>query len=130
MKGCGRAKENKVWIRALHWGIGLLLTSFLWFYSAIAAAGSLTASWTANTESDLAGYKVYYGTATKTYGAPIDVGKVVTTYTVTELTEQKTYYFAVTAYDTAGNQSGFSNEASGTVPDQTPPAAPTGMTVK
>lgn len=129
MEGYGPATEKKVWIRAFHWRTWLLLASFLYFYPGIAAAGSLNLSWSPNTETDLAGYKVYYGTATKTYGLPIDVGKV-TTYTVTGLTDQTTYYFAVTAYDLAGNESGFSTEAFGTVPDKTPPAPPAGLTVK
>jgi hypothetical protein len=62
--------------------------------------------------TDLAGYKIYYGTASGTYGQPIDVGNV-TTYTLTGLVQGQTYYIAATAYDTSNNQSGFSNEVSG-----------------
>ena len=64
--------------------------------------------------ADLAGYKIYYGTSSGTYDSFIDVAKV-TTYTVTELTPA-TYYFAVTAYDEAGNESAYSNEVSKTIP--------------
>ncbi len=70
-------------------------------------------SWNANSEPELAGYKVHYGTSFRTYGTSIDVGKK-TTYTVTGLTAG-TYYFAVTAVDTAGNETGFSNEVTKTV---------------
>lgn len=40
----------------------------------------------------------------------------VTTFTITDLPEGFTYYFAVTAYDVHGNESGFSNEVSKTLP--------------
>ncbi len=73
-------------------------------------AGSATISWKANTESDLSGYRVYYGTATRSYGPPVPVGKV-TQYTLANLTDGKTYYFGVTALDYSGNESGYSAEA-------------------
>jgi hypothetical protein len=79
------------------------------------AAADITLVWDPNSEPDLAGYKVYFGTASRTYGAPITLGKV-TTYTVTGLTPGRTYYFAVTAYNTAGLESGYSNEVSATIP--------------
>lgn len=59
--------------------------------------------------TDLAGYRVYYGTASRIYGSPIDVGNV-TTYTLTGLPPGPTYFIAVTGYDTLINQSNFSNE--------------------
>jgi len=83
-------------------------------------AGDAILTWDPNLEPDLAGYKVYYGTASGSYGTPIDVGNK-TTYTVTGL-GYGTYYFAVKAYDTTGNLSNFSNEASKTLSDTTPPA--------
>jgi len=94
--------------------IGLLLT---WKAPALAADAIL--SWNANSESDLAGYKVYYGTSSGNYGNPIDVGNQ-TTYTVTGLTGS-TYYFAVTAYNTSGTESGYSNEVSKRFGDTTAP---------
>ncbi len=60
--------------------------------------------------TDLAGYKVYYGTTSGNYTDVIDVGNV-TTYKVEGL-QPGTYYFAVTAYDTSGNESNYSNEVS------------------
>ena len=79
------------------------------------ASTKATLTWDPNVESDLAGYKVYVGTAAGTYGAPVDVGKV-TTFEVINLSSGQTYYFAVTAYDTASNVSGYSNEVSKSVP--------------
>jgi hypothetical protein len=83
---------------------------------ALTAPTSSTAflSWDANTEEDLAGYKVYIGTASRAYGPPVDVGNV-TSFKVLNLVRAQTYYFAVTAYDTSGNESGYSTEVSKTI---------------
>jgi len=80
-----------------------------------ATTNSATLQWTANGESDLAGYKVYQGTTLGSYGPGIDVG-TVTTYTASNLQAGLTYYFAVTAYDTSGNQSPPSIEVSMQIP--------------
>jgi hypothetical protein len=74
-------------------------------------ATSATLTWTANTESDLAGYKVYSGTQSGVYGPPISVGKV-TSHILTNLTKGTTYFFTITAYDTAGNESASAPELS------------------
>jgi hypothetical protein len=85
----------------------LLLTIPLFIQSAWAA--DIRLAWAPNNEPDLAGYKVYYGTASRTYGPPINVANV-TTYTLTNLTPGKKYFIAVTAYDTSNTESGYSNE--------------------
>jgi len=79
--------------------------------------GVLSLSWTAPTSNtdgtqltDLAGYKIYYGPSSGNYSTNIDVGNV-TSYTVDNLTAG-TYYIAITAYNTAGIESTFSNEVS------------------
>jgi len=76
-----------------------------------ARAEQVTLAWDANTESDLAGYKLHYGTASNSYSVHIDVNNV-TTYTVAGLSAGQTYYFAATAYDASGNESGYSNSVS------------------
>ncbi|NKE71371.1 fibronectin type III domain-containing protein [Candidatus Manganitrophus noduliformans] len=91
---------------------GVFIFSFL-FFSMTVFAGDATLTWSANAESDLAGYRVYFGTASRTYGPSINVGKT-TSYTLTGLANQ-TYFFAVTAYDTAGNESSFSAEVTKTL---------------
>jgi hypothetical protein len=58
---------------------------------------------------DLAGYRLYYGESSSTYTTSIDVGKP-TTYTLQGLEVGHTYYIAVSAYDTAGNESALSAE--------------------
>ena len=55
----------------------------------------------------VAGYKVYYGTVSRVYGSPINVGNV-TTYTF-DLSPAQRYFIAVTAYNQFG-ESGYSNE--------------------
>jgi len=93
----------------------------------IAQAATVQVTWNPNTEEDLAGYKIYYGTASGVYGDPIDVGNV--TGHVMEITPQHgaTYYFALTAYDTSGNESGYSAEATCFIPDGVKPEKPTGL---
>lgn len=88
-----------------------------------AIAAGVLVNWNANTEDDLAGYKVYYRTAASQYGSPVDVGNV-TSHEIADLGTGSTYYVAVTAYDTSGNESGYSEEASAFIPtpDTTAPA--------
>ncbi len=75
--------------------------------------GSVTLSWLANTETDLAGYKIYRGTTSGSYGSPIAViGKDATSYTVSALQSGTTYFFVITAYNNLGNESSYSNEVS------------------
>jgi hypothetical protein len=76
-------------------------------------AGTATLTWNASTESDLTGYKVYRGTGSGTYGAPLaTLPKTTTNYTATGLQNGTTYFFVITAYDSAGNESTYSNEVS------------------
>ncbi len=92
----------------------------LFLYPNSAFPGLATLTWNApatNTDgtplTDLSGYKIYYGTASGNYSQTIDVGGI-TSSTVSNLTDGTTYYFAVTAYDTSGNESAYSNEVSKT----------------
>jgi hypothetical protein len=72
---------------------------------------SVTLAWDPNQEPDLGGYIVYYGPRSRVYTNAINVGNV-TTNTVSGLEETGTYYFAVTAYNTNGLESDFSDEVS------------------
>ena len=94
----------------------VILMVFMGLMASQAFAGSATIRWQANTEPDLQEYRVYTSTTSREYGTPIPVG-TATTYTVNNLQEGVTYYFAVTAVDTAGNESGFSQEVYKTIPD-------------
>jgi hypothetical protein len=74
-----------------------------------AQAGSVTLAWDPNSESDLAGYILLYGTAPGVYTNHIDVGNQ-TSWTVAGLTDGQHYYFAVKAYNQIGSQSAPSTE--------------------
>lgn len=94
------------------------------FSVGIAATGhaaDVNLQWDPSPDTAVAGYKVYYqadsqvlpfqGSGSVQGAAPIDVqGRL--TATVTGLEPGHTYYFAVTAYDDAGNESVYSNVAS------------------
>ncbi|HTT06514.1 MAG TPA: putative Ig domain-containing protein, partial [Steroidobacteraceae bacterium] len=83
------------------------------------STGSATLSWTAPTTNtdgtpltDLAGYYIYDGTSPSAMQLIATVSSAsTTTYTVSKLTSG-TWYFAVTAYDSAGTQSASSNDVS------------------
>ena len=91
--------------------LSLLITIFLLSIPSFLYAASVQLSWQANPESDLQSYNVYYGTQTRSYGPPIPVGNG-TSYTLSGLEEGGTYFFAVSAVDTSGNESGYSEEIS------------------
>ncbi|HJT21177.1 MAG TPA: hypothetical protein VJ746_11940 [Nitrospira sp.] len=79
----------------------------------VPTTGTATLSWNPVAASDLAGYKVFVGTASGVYnypGSPFTIG-VANTYTIT-LPKGQTYFFAVSDFDTSGNNSGLSNEVS------------------
>jgi hypothetical protein len=76
-----------------------------------ANAGQVTLAWDMNSEPNITGYKVYYGTASRNYDWFIDVGNV-TQVTITDIPNGATYYFAATAYDNSNppNESTYSDE--------------------
>ncbi len=81
--------------------------------------GSATLSWTPPTQNtdgspltDLAGYKIYYGTESGNYQTSIQIDNPgIAIYVVENLTPN-TYYFVLTAIKSSGIESQFSNEAS------------------
>ena len=70
-------------------------------------------TWNASPDAGVVGYRIYYGTASgaygQAYGSGIAAGST-TNFTVNSLQSGRTYYFAVTAIDGAGNESAYSNE--------------------
>jgi len=89
-------------------------------------SAEVTLAWDANTESDLAGYKVYYktGSSGEPYdGTEIDQGdsginillENLSTpdnpsFSLTGLQDSEFYYFVVTAVNSSGIESGYSTE--------------------
>ncbi len=109
-------------------GIISFLLIFLTFQTSISFAAQIRMTWDPNPEPNVAGYKIFYGTASKTYEKSIDVGKK-TDYTITGLSAGKRYYLALKTYDAANHESELSNEiiavATEAATDRTPlPATP------
>lgn len=73
--------------------------------------GRATIGWNANTEPDLAGYRVYHGTSPGVSTEQVTLG-LVTSYQWNGLTGGQTHYFTVTAFDTSNNESAKSVEVS------------------
>jgi hypothetical protein len=74
---------------------------------------SLTLRWNANTEPDLAGYRIYGAKSSGAYGAPVaTVPASATSFVATGLEPGVTYFFVISAFDTAGNESPRSAEVS------------------
>jgi hypothetical protein len=102
---------------ALSFPAFFLFVTFLFLLLALAGqarAEQVSLAWDANTEPDLGGYKLYYGTAAQAYSQMINVGKN-TQVTVSNLSQGVTYFFAVTAYNLQGAESEYSNEIHNTV---------------
>lgn len=88
------------------------------------SAQSVTLAWDSNTETNISGYKVYYGVASGVYTNSVNAS-AATNATVPGLIEGVTYYFAATAYTSSGLESDYSDEVSYSVPVIVPNRAPT-----
>jgi putative Ig domain-containing protein len=87
-----------------------------------ASLGSATLSWTAPTSNvdgtpltDLAGYRVRYGTSPGSYPNQVQIANPGITSCVIENLPAGTYYFVATAYDSAGHESNFSGVVTKTI---------------
>jgi hypothetical protein len=86
------------------------------------ATGAATLSWEAPTENmdgtaltDLAGYRIYYGTSADALTQEISINTTgTTTYMITDLAPA-TYYFAIKAFTSSGAESSLSGIASKTI---------------
>ena len=118
--------------------LSLLAVVMLMTVPIVALADNGILTWTANTEADLAGYRIYYAPQSCTAsgplaplmvgGVPVQVGKVVTYTHVNLPVLDGTLCWEITAVDTAGNESLRSNRVSKVV-NSIPPIAPTGLSV-
>jgi hypothetical protein len=96
------------------------------FLAAPALSEDVTLAWDPNSEADLEGYGVYFKLGSS--GPPYELFGYVTlqelndpdnpAFAVTGLAKGSSYYFAVTAYDTAGNESGYSAPVCAQIGDQ------------
>ena len=60
-----------------------------------ATAGSVSLTWNPSPDTNVIGYKIYYGTASQVYTTNLVVGNVTNT-TINGLAAGATYYFAAT----------------------------------
>ncbi len=109
----------------MHIAMKIFFILFL-FQPALSSAAEVTLAWDANTESNIAGYKLYYdsdsdtemyqGTDANEGDSPIVIylkdlaDPTSPTFTVTGLTTGQYYYFSLTAFNTDGEESDFSDE--------------------
>jgi len=103
----------------------LLAVLLIPLFAEPSGAATVTVAWDPNPEPTVAGYRLYYGTSSRYYTNSVDVANA-TRCTISSLLEGVTYYMAVTAYDTSGNQSGYSDEIVYTVPGGAVPEPATG----
>ena len=83
---------------------------------------SVTLGWVAPTQNsngspitDLAGYKIHYGTASENYTKVVAVSNPSISRYVMDSLETGTYFFAITAYNSKGIESTLSGEISATL---------------
>jgi len=97
-----------------------IITCFLIILPAFVMAGSADISWIAPNqredmsallESDIAGFKIYYGLSSGNYtnSVTINDGSTVS-HQINGLNENEMYFFVVTTIDTDGRESIFSSE--------------------
>jgi len=100
----------------------IISAAFIFLISSLSTglAASVQLQWDPNTETDLAGYKVYYALDKSPLNSsvPVDVHNQTTT-AISGLDPGTSYSFAVTAYNAAGLESSFSNIV--TLAEQVPP---------
>lgn len=102
--------------------IGVSFMCALFSQPAYAALQECTINWAPNSEADLKGYRVYAAPTPRGYkkGSPLlDVSAAQNTAkcSALNLPGPGVYYFGLTAYDTTGNESDFSNELSRNIGD-------------
>lgn len=110
---------------------GCLCVLALLFLAAPALSADVTLAWDPNSEADLEGYGVYFNLGAS--GPPYDLFGYVTlqelndpdnpSFAITGLVKGSSYYFAVTAYDTAGNESSYSAPVCAQIGDQILPCS-------
>jgi hypothetical protein len=122
--------------------IMIAIVSFLLMAGSAAAVNSITFKWQKNTETDLAGYKMYRAATPDGQVVGLDTpvaiippnNEIYDHNLIPDLASDKealtidgvedgTWYWILTAYDFSDNETGKSNEVSATL-DSVPPAIP------
>ena len=87
-----------------------LWTTLMLAWAAAAGAQQLTLAWDASASTNVGGYRLYYGTNTRSYQFVTNTSLMLTQSVV--LPHRGRWFFAATAYDTNSLESDFSNEVS------------------
>ena len=94
----GRTAGTSGWFSRIK-GLKPVLGGILFFvllHTPVQAAQSVEMAWNPSSGTNVMGYKVYYGVASRTYTSIMDVGNA-TNATLSGLIAGMTYYFAATA---------------------------------
>jgi hypothetical protein len=81
-------------------------------FTLAATSSSVTLGWNASTNVSVVGYNLYWGTASRAYAGHKPVPVPLTATTLTNLMPGTNYFFAVTAKNGVGLESGYSAEVS------------------
>src|SRR5262245_47484518 len=87
----------------------MMMTLLSW--SSIAAAGSVTLAWDAVADATVSNYRVCWGTQSGVYPSCTATGNV-TTFTVSNLSDNTAYFFVVKSTNSSGIDSSPSTEVS------------------
>jgi len=98
----------------------IVVAFFAIFCPRLSHAADLTLAWDPSSDGITTGYMLFYGTAPQSYTQQVDV-RYATSYTLNNLSDGTTYYFAVRAYDAIGDMSNLSNEVYATTLAGVPP---------
>src|SRR5688572_14653548 len=88
---------------------------FVMVWDSPALAASAKVAWNLNAEPNVVDYRIYYGEMSRVYDQVVSAGNT-NTATVSNLVSGVTYYFALTAYNSLGQESDYSAEVSYEVP--------------
>jgi hypothetical protein len=77
---------------------------------------SFLVQWDPYTEGDIAGFNLYRSRSSGSgYVKITSLGSQITSYVDSDLEDDTTYYYVLTAHDSEGNETSYSNEANGTI---------------
>lgn len=116
--------RNRLQIWSFHYSTVFIVSLIILTCIQISAvhAGQVTLAWDPVSSPSVSGYKIYYGTSSRSYSSVSDVG-LATTYTIGNLAEGTLFFFAATSYESSGKESDFSEEISFYIPANRPPEA-------
>lgn len=103
------------WYRNCSYTVVALLFLLLPLLGHAQTNASVTLAWDASPDTNVVGYRIYWGVASGNY-TNSQTGDTNLTMTITNLVRLTTYYFVATAFDAQEAESEYSNECSYTVP--------------